>query len=231
MKKISFTFILSILFGCLLFSASPSIEDHTAFTIVNSKQTLKFYITDDRLFAELNTVEKVRCNSKTGGIFKKAVFFDNSSEIIKISVNKRSAKYVVTNDFPTDEIFHSDSKMAYVQHIFTQKSVDAEFQTTKLYKDFKLIDLLKFQHHDYEVLVSEIEIEIPSWLECEIKKFQFDQHNISETVTNDKGDITYLYKYGKYSCSQIFQSCTGLPKVYPTHHITAGLHDTSKNQT
>jgi hypothetical protein len=229
MKKISFTFILSILFGCLLFSANPPVEDNTSFTIIKSKQTLKFYITDDRLFAELNTVEKVRCNSKTGGTYQKAVYFDNSSEIVKINVNNRSGKYVITNDFPTDEIFHSDSKMAYVQHIFTQKSVEAEFQTTKLYKDFKLIDLLKFQHHNYEVLVSEIEIEIPSWLECEIKKFNFDQSKISETTTNNKGDITYLYKYSNIPARKSYKAEPDYRKYTP-HIILLPAYMTHKDK-
>lgn len=167
--------------------------ENTIFTIQSSKQTITFSEDDRTLKAKIETEEVVRCNLKTGEYFRKYLYFDNTSKIEKISMNSNFVKPIITDDIPRSGIFHSDSKLAYVDHRFDIKNKTLTLETEKTFDEFKFIDLLSFQQYNYAVEYSEIVIKIPNWLTCDLEKFNFEKYNIKTKVEEEKKYKIYTF--------------------------------------
>lgn len=170
-----------------------AISKNETFTILSSKQFISFYLDKKVLKAKLKTDETIQCNIKTGEYFRKYLYFDNTSKISDININGRYVTPIITDDFPQSDIFHSDSKLAYVDHRFDIKSKNITLFTEKTFDEYKFIDLLKFQLYSYAVNYSEISIEIPDWLECDLQKFNFDGYNVTTSVKENKKSKIYIF--------------------------------------
>lgn len=167
--------------------------DNETFTILSSKQSITFDIEKNELVTTLSIEEVIQCNVKTGEYFKKFLFFDNTSEIKNIVLNGSFTKPIISDEIPRRDIFHSDSKLAYVDFRFGVKTKNLKIESNKIFNDFKFIDLLRFQLYGHEVIHSEISIEIPNWLDCDIQKFNFDGYNVIATTENKKKSIIYTF--------------------------------------
>ncbi len=183
--------MLFLQFSCEVIGRNTS--DKETFTILSSKQFISFYLDKKELKAKLKTEEVIQCNIKTGEYFRKYLYFDNTSQITDINIDGRYVMPIITDDFPQSGIFHSDSKLAYIDHRFNTKSKDITIFTEKIFEDFKFIDLLKFQLYSYAVNYSEIAIEIPNWLNCDLQKFNFDGYNVTSNVKENKKSKIYTF--------------------------------------
>jgi Transglutaminase-like superfamily len=159
----------------------------------HQNKKLVFLSKKKQLKAKLEVDEEIQCNVKTGEYFRKYLYFDNTSRITDIVINGMDITPVITDEFPQSSIFHSDSKLAYVDHRFNTKSKDISIFTEKEFDDFKFIDLLKFQLYSYAVSYSEIIIEIPNWLECDLQKFNFEGYNVTTNVEEKSKSKIYTF--------------------------------------
>jgi hypothetical protein len=185
-----FSFFLLLFFYSIGFC-----NDKNTFTILSSTQTLKFSQEEGKLIARLDVVEFIKCNSKTGELFKKVIYFDDESAIEKITIDGAVRKYIISNDLPSGGIFHNDTKLAYFDYRFgtnTEKSIELRY--TKKFLDFKFIDLLSFNNYHYATKESMINVEIPSWLNCSLKEFNFENATILKSDDVDDDTKIQVYK-------------------------------------
>jgi len=197
-KTMRFSFYHSFILLFLILQSPIEIigrntSDNETFTIISSKQKISFSIEKKVLKAKLETDEVIQCNVKTGEYFRKYMYFDNTSSFKEVAINGVDISPIITDDFPRSGIFHSDSKLLYVDHRFNTKSKDIDIFTEKEFDDFKFIDLLKFQLYSYAVTYSEIIIEIPNWLECDLQKFNFEGQNITTSVEEKSKSKIYTF--------------------------------------
>jgi hypothetical protein len=64
---------LGIILVCILWTAIGYGNDNKIFTILSSNQKLKFSIDDGKLIAKLEVEEVIKCNTKTGELFRKFI--------------------------------------------------------------------------------------------------------------------------------------------------------------
>lgn len=178
---LSFTFLFSEIIN--------GQKEYTSFTIGKLTQNIKFEQVDGELHGTIESEEGVYSNEFIPKYYRKYMIFDSQSEIEKIYINGTKTKPVISNDLPTNEIFHSDSKYAYIEHQISNNKKMTKIEVVKKMKNYRFFDLIKFQNTNYSTKSSEINITIPTWLEVEIKEFNFEGKNITKTIKD--GIITY----------------------------------------
>lgn len=196
------------------------------FTVLSLYQKVTFEKKDGKLLAQLEVTEWIQCNSKTGELYRKAIYFDDESTIEEVEIDGRNQKYIVSNDLPHDGIFHNDTKMAYFDYNFgTSTKRPLELKYTKKYLDFKFIDILRFVNNKYATNESNIEIVIPSWLDCRIKEFNFENNNVVKSKKVEDGDTLYIYTKKNIAAEGEFKSKPDFRKYEP-HMLLLPYHMT-----
>lgn len=87
-----------------------------------------------------------------------------------------------------DDIFHSDSKFCSVKFPLEEKGKSFSYRYENNYRDIKYLTSFYFHHH-MPVVERIIEFNIPSWLETDLREFNF-KNNVIEKKTEKLGDIT-----------------------------------------
>ena len=92
--------------------------------------------------------------------------------------------------FRDDDIFHSDSKFCSVSFPLEEKGKGFSYRYENNYRDIKYLTSFYFHHH-LPVVERIIEFNIPSWLEVDLREFNFKNGNI-ERKTVKENDITKI---------------------------------------
>ena len=119
-------------------------------------------------------------------------YYDGESEIesftVKYKNNKETGDHVNDEAIKSDDLFHNDTRVKYIDLDFPLKGYKYSTETIKKYKDIKYFTSLYF-NDIYPTLKKIIKVEIPYWLELEFKEMNFDGYNITKTVEqNPKKD-------------------------------------------
>lgn len=89
-----------------------------------------------------------------------------------------------------DDIFHSDSKFCSVTFPLEEKGKSFSYRYENNYRDVKYLTSFYFHHH-MPVIERIIEFNIPSWLELDLREFNF-KNNAIEKKTEKLNDITKI---------------------------------------
>ena len=87
-----------------------------------------------------------------------------------------------------DDIFHSDSKFCSVNFPLEEKGRSFSYHFESNYRDIKYLTSFYF-HRQLPVTERIIEFNIPSWLELDLREFNFKNSNIEKKAIKE-GDIT-----------------------------------------
>lgn len=193
-SRIATLFFLA--FVTTTFAHNTATKDNETFTIEQMDQELEFFLNKEKeLNARLKVSIIVRSNSSLNNTFKRAVFFDNNSEVeiktLKYGNQKKMRKPIYT-DYETDGIFHSDLKMCLSEQLMEGKEKTLEFIYEKTYTDIKFLDPLYFNDM-YTVKSSQIAIEVPEWLDINLVEWNFDKEQPKKSVEAKKKSKVYTY--------------------------------------
>jgi len=131
------------------------------------------------------------------GSFKNVIPYDDLSNVSPLIVKDTYSKYrkprVSRSSYEQDGIFHSDAKSYYYSIPMYYWGEVIKYQYIKTYTDVKYILPLYFRSF-YPSERKEFRITIPTWLDAEIKEFNFDEYTIEHTTESSKeGGITHIY--------------------------------------
>jgi len=113
---------------------------------------------------------------------------------VDIYVDDSKAKNIkpIYEYYNSDGIFYSDAHICYFTLPLVKKGSTSEVTFKKTTLDpryFTSINLMEPQ----QVQQQEIKIIVPSWMELEIKEFNFAKYNVQRSVTEKGGDKIYTY--------------------------------------
>ena len=119
-------------------------------------------------------------------------FYDGESTIEEFEIrykNKKEASFYVRDEaYTSDDLFHNDSRVKYANLDFPLKGYRYLTSIKKKYKDIKYFTKLYF-NGEYPTVKKTIRIEIPNWLDIELKEMNFDGYAIEKSVSpNQKGN-------------------------------------------
>ncbi|QBZ97165.1 transglutaminase-like domain-containing protein [Flavobacterium sangjuense] len=121
-------------------------------------------------------------------------FYDSESSIESFSMkyrNDKSTSFFVKDEFYKDkDLFYNDAKVKYMTVDFPVQGYTYRYEMQKKYDDVKYFTTLYF-NDEYPILKKTISFSIPSWLEVELKEFNFEGYKINKT-SRQENNITYV---------------------------------------
>lgn len=149
------------------------------------------------------------------------VFYDGESEIEKFIVKSRENKvlrdgafHVRDEHLKSDELFHTDYRVQYVNLSFPLQGSKYKIDTEKKYHDVKYFTS-EYLSGQYRILEGMIYVIVPHWLDLEIKEFNFEGHSITKEVkTNDREQII-IYSYSSMEPQSMESFTPGPSYLYP----------------
>lgn len=234
-KKISFS-LLAFLFlqqGFSQKNIDPTTED-----IVLAKKIREKHSKSD--VAILSSSENISfgLNSKEGKVtvtqnikenlmninhrvdIQKFEFYDSESEIEDFNLkfrNEKNANFQVRDEFyKSDDLFYNDARVKYMNVDFPVQGYSYYYELNKKYKDVKYFTTVYF-NDQYPVLKKEIKITVPSWLDLDIREFNFNGFDIKKDVKKDpkSNNTTFTYTLENVAPSANEKMSPGPSYIYP----------------
>jgi transglutaminase-like putative cysteine protease len=125
-----------------------------------------------------------------------ALFFNDEVSIDNLKVVNSGGKEVaiqkLCGSYQQNDIFHSDTKVCSVKFPLDEKGKSFSYSYQNNYRDVKYLTSLYF-HNAIPAVEKIIEFRIPSWLETDLREFNFTTAAIEKTSVkeNDMTRITY----------------------------------------
>ncbi len=171
--------------------------DKSDIAILKSEENVSFAVNKSINSVEvIYKINETLMNINHRADISKYEFYDSESEIKTFSVkyrnNKQTSFYTKDEFYKSDDLFYNDAKVKYVQLDFPVQGYTYEYEMEKKIRDVKYFTSIYF-NDEFLVIEKTITIEVPKWLELEIKEFNFNNFDIKKTVT-PSGDNT-IYKY------------------------------------
>ncbi len=168
--------------------ALESSEDYISFGF--NKKTNKVTVN--------HTLTEALINLDTRADIQKYCFYDGESKITEFGVrykNNRDLSLRITDEaYKNNELFHNDSRVKYVHLDFPLKGYRYLTTIGKEYFDIKYFTKIYF-NSEYPTENKTIRIEVPNWLDIELKEINFENFNISKSVTDTKKQDAKVYSY------------------------------------
>ena len=124
--------------------------------------------------------------------YEDGLFYNDEVAIENIKVLNTDKKDVIIQklcgDYSSENIFHSDAKLCVVKFPLAEKGKPFNYNYQENYRDVKFLTSLYFLRH-YPVAERIIQFNIPSWLEMDLREFNFAGYNIEKTSVKE-GDLT-----------------------------------------
>ncbi len=206
-------------------------DDAIAITRSNEFVTFNFNKKSNKVTVNHNVTEDL-INLDDRADIQKYYFYDGESRITDFDIfykNKKKAYFLVIDEAYTNQgLFHNDSRVKYINIDFPLKG----YKYTSVFKeeidDIKYFTKIYFQD-EYPIAYKKIEIEIPNWLEIELKEINFDGYDIKkEVVVNKKSDSkTHIFTVTNISAKYNETSTPGPTYIYP--HILILSKSFTKN--
>ncbi|MFK7781650.1 transglutaminase family protein [Psychroserpens sp.] len=147
-------------------------------------------------------------------------FYDGESTIEEFEIRYRNQKeasfYVKDEAYTSDDLFHNDSRVKYVTIDFPLKGYRYLTSIHKKYKDIKYFTKLYF-NGEYPAQKKTIRVEVPNWLDIELKELNFEGYEIEKKVTpNEKGNgEIYTYTLNDAPAMYDENAAPGPTYIYP----------------
>jgi transglutaminase-like putative cysteine protease len=120
------------------------------------------------------------------------LFYNEQIALENIKVLNPDKKEVtiqkLCGDYSRENIFHSDAKLCVVKFQLAEKGKPFNYTYRENYKDVKFLTSFYFLQR-FPVIERIVQFNIPSWLELDIREFNFEGHAIQRSTEKD-GDIT-----------------------------------------
>jgi transglutaminase-like putative cysteine protease len=125
--------------------------------------------------------------------YEDGLFYNEEITIDNIkAINSRGKEITIQKlcgPYKDNEIFHSDSRVCSISFPLEEKGKSFTFRYEENYRDIKFLTSFYFNHY-LPVVERKVEFDIPSWLEVDLREFNFKNNNNIEKTTNREGDIT-----------------------------------------
>ncbi|MBX2827234.1 MAG: transglutaminase [Flavobacteriaceae bacterium] len=127
------------------------------------------------------------------------VFYDSESEIERFTLKSNKGRditgLVKDEAMQNDDLFHTDYRVKYTELSFPLQGYNRLLEIEKKYTDSKYFTSLYLTDH-FPMVKGKLVVTIPSWLDLDIKEFNFDGYSIEKTEKSSDGNkvITYSFK-------------------------------------
>lgn len=122
------------------------------------------------------------------------LFYNDEISIDNVKASNAVGKEVkvqkICGSFKQDDIFHSDSKLCGISFPLDEKGKAFSYSYENNYRDVKYFTSQYF-HNSIPSVEKIIEFRVPSWLETDLREFNFNKANIEKTTVKE-GDITKI---------------------------------------
>jgi hypothetical protein len=160
-------------------------------------------------------------------------FYDGESTITRFEIrnktNKKIYHRVYDESYTTDDLFHNDVRVKYSTLNFPLLGYKYKTSTVKRIKDIKYFTSIYF-HNDYPTLKKNITIEVPSWLDIELKEINFEGYDIAKKVVTNAKTKIYQYTLTDIPAYYKEESAPGPTHIYP-HILLLPKSYTYQNET
>ena len=131
--------------------------------------------------------------------YEDGLFYNQQIAIDNIkAVNSKGKEIAIQKQCRTysdDDIFHDDTKLCVVKFPLEEKGKSCSYTYQEIYKDIKYLTSFYF-NKSISVVDEIIEFDIPSWMEFDLREFNFQGAAIEKTTTkgNDFTKISFHLK-------------------------------------
>lgn len=216
---IKLLFPLFFLFQPILSFSNSIIKEDPKIKIVEIKKELSFFLNKKgELYAELEVSQLAESISALPVKFRRYVYFDNNTEIKNIkgkAGGKKSYKVQpIISDQESDGIFHSDLKLCYFDRTLSRKGDQVGFTYKKVFTDIKYLNTLYF-NDVYPVEQSSIVINVPDWLNLDLREINFKEGVPEKNMTPGKKQNVFNFKMSNLTSISEFQNTPSRSKIDP----------------
>ena len=166
---------------------------------------------------------------------QKYCFYDGESEIEEFKIlykNNRDASFFIKVEaYKSDDLFHNDARIKYTNVDFPLQGYRYGTEILKTYNDIKYFTKLYFNDY-YPAVKKVITVEIPDWLNIELKELNFEGYDIVKTIkTNAKNKSKiHTYTVKNVPAMRNASNAPGPTYVYP-HLLVLAKSYTKKGET
>jgi transglutaminase-like putative cysteine protease len=128
--------------------------------------------------------------------YQDGLFYNDEVSVDNVkAINSKGKEAVIQKQcgsYSEEDIFHSDTKLCVVEFGLEEKGKSCDYSFQENYKDIKYLTSFYF-NSSLPIVERIIEFNIPSWLELDLREFNFPGAAIEKTTTkeNDITKITY----------------------------------------
>ncbi|RZJ67170.1 MAG: DUF3857 domain-containing protein [Flavobacterium sp.] len=232
MKKI-FSFLLVLAVGTVV--AQKNI-DPTEEDVQLAKKLREQYLKDDVAILEssdavsfgvskegdkvtvMNKIREKLMNITHRADIHKYEFYDSESKIEHFGMkyrNEKVANFIVNDEFYKDrDLFYNDARVKHMSIDFPVQGYSYTYEMDKKYGDVKYFTSLYF-NDEFPVLKKTITISVPSWLNVELKEFNFAGTDITKTQSTANGETIYKYELKNVPAFYKEENAPGRSYLYP----------------
>jgi hypothetical protein len=166
---------------------------------------------------------------------QKYCFYDGESEIEEFKIlykNNRSAGFFIKDEaYKSDDLFHNDARVKYTHVDFPLQGYRYSTEILKNYNDIKYFTKLYF-NDSYPIAKKVISVEIPDWLNIELKELNFEGYDIVKTVKPNAKNKSKIHTYTVKDTPAMrnASNAPGPTYVYP-HLLVLAKSYTKKGET
>ncbi|PKB15723.1 transglutaminase family protein [Flavobacterium sp. 5] len=188
--------------------------------ILESSENITFDINKDQTKVIVkHKVNELLMNINHRADIQKYEFYDSESKIEEFSLNFRNDKktdFSIHDEFYKDnDLFYNDAHVKYMKIDFPVQGYTYKYALEKKYDDVKYFTALYF-NDEFPVLKKQITVTVPSWLNIELKEFNFDGNNITKQETKDsKNNTVFTYTLSNIPAIYKEEDSPGRSYLYP----------------
>jgi transglutaminase-like putative cysteine protease len=165
--------------------------------ILNSTEKVTFSINKSNDLVEVNhSVKEHLMNINHRADIQKYEFYDSQSVIENFSLKYKTDKqtnFLVNDEFyKSDDLFYNDARVKYMQVDFPVQGYTYKYHMDKKIKDSKYFTSI-YLSDEFPIIQKTVVVEVPKWLELEIKEFNFNGFSIKKTSTKNDENTIYTY--------------------------------------
>jgi transglutaminase-like putative cysteine protease len=189
--------------------------------ILESNENVNFGINkkDAKVFVTTSNKE-VLMNINHRADIRKYEFYDSESKIENFNLkyrNEKTAKFSINDEFyKDDDYFYNDARVKYITFDFPVQGYSYIYEMGKKYEDVKYFTSIYF-NDEFPVLKKVVNVVVPTWLNVELKEFNFEGNSIQKTKSVDAANKTTTYTYTLNNIPALYkdESAPGRSYIYP----------------
>jgi hypothetical protein len=163
------------------------------------KETVNFFLNENPKPGEGNVKAKVINEITLVPVkdyikYEDGLFYNDEVSIDNVKAINSKAKDVLIQklcgSYKHDNYFHTDTKFCSITFPLEEKGKSFTYRYEENYRDVKYLTSFYF-HNSIPAIERIVEFNIPSWLETDLREFNFANNNIEKTTVNE-ADITRI---------------------------------------